>query len=297
MLQQLRRGGSPFGVLLQADCDEVPKCAGEMMARLGLLCLQLRRRILQSHHQHLHWGVLGERCVAVAQLEHGDAQAPDVGVVIVPCHLLHHLGRHPTWGAHEGAVGLGAGAPRGGGDSEVCELHGAVGVDEDVAGFDVAVDVAVAVEVVQRLEHLLKDSGDGGLVQALRVAPLHDVERTAARQERHHHPQELSLHEGAVHHHQVRVRHHAHGRHLAPDLLQVPGVLVLQIHHLHCHRLIEAQALGAVHLGTHALPDFLQQRVVLGRGGVLHLGGLLEEAGRARPGGRQHRGDRCEGCG
>ncbi|KPC72193.1 hypothetical protein ADL26_15230, partial [Thermoactinomyces vulgaris] len=51
------------------------------------------------------------------------------------------------------------------GDAEVGQVHVAVGSEEDVAGFDVAVDDAVAVGVVQRPGGLGDDVGGLGEVE------------------------------------------------------------------------------------------------------------------------------------
>ena len=93
---------------------------------------------------------------------------------------------------------------------------------------------------------------------------------------RHHHPQELALHERAVRRHQVGVRHHGHGGHLPPDLLEVAGV-VLQVQHLDRDGLAQGDALRAVNLGGDAAPDLLLHRAIGRARGVLHFRGGLEE--------------------
>ena len=82
--------------------------------------------------------------------------------------LLHQLGRHVQRRSfdareHHGVRGHGSR------ESKVAELDHAPAADEDVLRFHVAVDDAVAVEVVERADELFGDRSDFILRQALVV--------------------------------------------------------------------------------------------------------------------------------
>ena len=76
--------------------------------------------------------------------------------------------------------------------------------EKDVARLDVAVDVAVVVEILQPLEDLLEHRGDGDLVQdpALALLGLHlvlyDVQERPDLKEPQHQPELLLDHEACV---------------------------------------------------------------------------------------------------
>jgi hypothetical protein len=58
-------------------------------------------------------------------------------------------------------------------DAVVGELYIAVIIDENVACLDVTMNVAVAVEVAERLDHRLHDGGNHALFQPLRCGESH----------------------------------------------------------------------------------------------------------------------------
>ena len=82
--------------------------------------------------------------------------------------LLHQLGRHVQRRSFDAREHHGVGG-HGSRESKVAELDHAPAPDEDVLRFHVAVDDAVAVEVVERADQLFGDRSDFILRQALVV--------------------------------------------------------------------------------------------------------------------------------
>ena len=104
------------------------------------------------------------------------------------------------------------------------------------ARLDVAVDVAVVVEIFQNLQDLLEHRGDGDLVQdpALALLGLHlvldDVQERADLQEPQHQPEFLLDHEAGVVHHHVLVVAALHGLR-NKYILENPSRLILLMAH------------------------------------------------------------------
>jgi hypothetical protein len=88
---------------------------------------------------------------------------------------------------------------------------------------DVSVNVALAVQILERLERLLQNGGDRGLLEAVLEIRLHDVEARPAGHVGHHHPHAPVHHEGAVRLHQVGMADQAHRHRLAPDVVLPPN--------------------------------------------------------------------------
>lgn len=95
-------------------------------------------------------------------------------------------------------------------DTEVTKLNAATGIDENVASLDISVDVTVVMKVLQTLEDLPEDGGNYNLLEAIRVCGLQYVKARTSSHERHHHPQVVIAHEGAVRFQHVRVVHQHH---------------------------------------------------------------------------------------
>ena len=95
---------------------------------------------------------LGPGGLAGGHLDDGAGDGPDVRLAPVPI-LLYDLRRHPVGRADHGGA-LGALLGEFGAEAEVGDLDGAAGGEEDVVGFDVAVDDVLAVEVDEALARL-----------------------------------------------------------------------------------------------------------------------------------------------
>ena len=63
-------------------------------------------------------------CSASGQLDCSDAEAPDVGLVVVPRHLLHHFGRHPARRSNKCVPGFGPGSDKGAQQFAICMYRG-----------------------------------------------------------------------------------------------------------------------------------------------------------------------------
>lgn len=135
--------------------------------------------------------VLRQRGLALRHLDRRDAQAPDVRLRIIP-GLANDLRRHPERRADE-RVPERVAERRG--DAKVGELDAAGGAEEDVGGLDVAVDHALAVQVVERQQELAADNGDVGLGED---TGLEQVEAGAAGEVLHDDPQLVALDERAI---------------------------------------------------------------------------------------------------
>ena len=89
-----------------------------------------------------------------------------------PTASYRHVAARADKRIREGALQLAA-------DTKVAQLHGAIGVDKDIGGFDVAVhDTQLVVEVQQTLHNLGADDGNHRLGDAPNP-PQHNVERPA----------------------------------------------------------------------------------------------------------------------
>lgn len=107
--------------------------------------------VCDPHDQGLGGWEVGEGRAPVGELQGGDAEGPDVGLETVAVVGVDDLRGHPVGGAGEAAHELGGAEEsdvvsrfvEGGRDPEVGQLHGAVGVDEDVAGLDVPVKMTL----------------------------------------------------------------------------------------------------------------------------------------------------------
>lgn len=270
------------GVSAEAGGHHVLKRLGELLllaAAAGAVSAVLleAQPVGNLHHERLGQGEVGQRRAAMGELERRDAERPDVGLDAVPRVGVDHLGCHPVGraghvveeggggGGHvEGDGGGGVRLVDGGGDTEVGELDGAVGVDEDVAGLDVAVDVALAVQVGESVENLPQDDSDGRLGEAVGEGGGDDGLQRAGGHEGHHHPEVAVDREGAVGAEDVGVGKQRHSLRLPPHVVQV-GPRPLQIDRLDGHhRAVHRQARRLVHHRAHAAAHLVQQPVALG---------------------------------
>ncbi len=148
--------------------------------------LRRRQRLFLEHLVHDRRERAGERLLAGQQLVEDHARGKEVRPAVDG--LAHELlGRHVARGAeHHAGLGEVRGLePR---NAEIGDLRGAVGEDDDVGRLDVAVDHAVLVRVLERLEQLAHDAHDvvhrEALVRlevALQLAPLHELHRDVVR--------------------------------------------------------------------------------------------------------------------
>ena len=137
------------GVLDEDRVDECPYVLGNGLG-------QRRRWFADLHHRDGHGALGAERPVPGQALVAHDAQRVDVArrprlraAGLLRGDVVGGAHHHPGPGDRHGVRGLR--------DPEVGELHLAVDADEDVAGLDVAVDVAAFVRGLQRPRGLLHD--------------------------------------------------------------------------------------------------------------------------------------------
>lgn len=201
--------------------------------------------------------------MSMSQLQRRNSKRPNIRLEIITGARLQNLGRHPAGGADEGVPGAlaVAGVEHASGDAEVGELDLAVGIEENIASLNIAVNVAVSVEIVESLESLLEDRSDGVLLESLGIGGLHEVEAGALRHEAHDDPEAPVDDEGAEGFDDVGVLDQAHGLRLPPYVLQI-AVASIQIQTLDCHLLVVWQVDCAVHGGARSVPYFFQKLVV-----------------------------------
>lgn len=118
---------------------------------LGLL--EPRGAIRRDQVKRLQGLLVQVRGFGLDHLDGHDAQRPDVDFTAVFL-LLDDLGRHPVWGADHGGA-LAALLGQFGAEAEVGDLDGSAGGEQDVVGFDVAVDDVLAVQVDEALAGLV----------------------------------------------------------------------------------------------------------------------------------------------
>mmetsp|Transcript_40078 Transcript_40078/g.94482 ORF Transcript_40078/g.94482 Transcript_40078/m.94482 type:complete len:243 (+) Transcript_40078:1642-2370(+) len=118
------------------------------------------------------------RWVLLGELEYGDAERPDVRLLVV-LTLGDQLGAHPQRRAdHRAALAAG---PQLGRDAQVAELAGAIAREQNVAALHVAVDEAeCVVQVLERAQRRAADQPDLRLGQR-GAAHEHGVEGRAVR--------------------------------------------------------------------------------------------------------------------
>lgn len=272
-------GGRPLGgVAAEASRHHVLESLRELLlldlieiaADAAAVMILEAEAVGDLHHKRLGEREVGERRPAVGELQRGDAEGPDVGLDAVAEVGVQHLWRHPV--RRPGDVTKEGGRRGGGrvglvdgrGDAEVGELDGAVGVDEDVAGLNVAVDVSLAVEVGEGEEGVAEDEGDGGLGEAGGEGGGEDGMEGPSGHERHDDPQVAIDSEGAVGAEDVGVGEQGHGLGLATHVVQV-GARPLQVDQLDSHhrRRRVAEARRLVHHRTHAATDLVKKPVRL----------------------------------
>ena len=159
----------------------------------------------------------------------------------------------------------GRGAHLGGhvaGEAEVAELDRAARPDQDVLRLHVAVDDAVVVQVVQRLDELPRDLLH--LLLRQRLVVLEDLEELALRELRHEHDVRRRL-EVVQHADDVRVVEGALDPDLGAQLLQVLVALAVLLDELERDGLAGEALPPLVDLAERPLPAHLQHVVVLHR--------------------------------
>lgn len=170
MLQHLQDVRPVDGILLQHPLQQVVQILGVVLRG------QVRRRIRDDGlHQRLHVAPVVGEIAARRHLVHQDAEGPDVGLVVVD-FALAQLGREVDGGAADGL--------RHGGrrlkhrrDTEVAQLDDLVLGEEDVAGFDVAVENASVVQILdgetrlgEEIDELVFAEALPGLLELFEVA-------------------------------------------------------------------------------------------------------------------------------
>ena len=145
-------GGPVVGVARRGDGDEVVerrRQAGDPARRRGHPAVHVLVGDVDG-------GVAGERLAAGEHLEEHQPGRVDVAAGVGDA-ALDLLGREVGDGAQQHALGARDGlAGHGPGQAEVGDLDGAVVVDDDVLGLDVAVDQALGVGLGERAQHRLQ---------------------------------------------------------------------------------------------------------------------------------------------
>jgi len=169
VFQQLISSGSFRRILVQTRSHHVLERLRELVpVPLSILVQIGEPKPLRDfeHHGLRRWKVR-ERRSSMRQLQSGYPEGPYISLETVPCVRVNHLRSHPIRRACN--IGeLERGGTRGGlvdgsRHAEIRELYLSVGVDEDVAGFYVTVEVALAVEVGEGVEGVSEDHRDAGL--------------------------------------------------------------------------------------------------------------------------------------
>lgn len=156
------------------------------LGREGVGLGELWRRIAGDLEKGAHRVDVGERRVALGQLDGRDADGPDVAPRVVRLVQLllagDHLRRHPVRSADAG-VAPGQRRRQVRAHAEVDQLHVALFGQQDVVTLDVAVHAVVLVQEDQRLQRLVQNVDDLvlGHPRAPNAQPLNQVGHRAAR--------------------------------------------------------------------------------------------------------------------
>jgi len=141
------------------------------------------------------------------------------------------------------------------GNTKVGELDLAVGIEENIAGLNVAVNVSMSVEVLERLESFLEDRSDGGLFESFGIRRLHEVQAGALRHESHDYPQTSLDDEGAEGPDDVGMLDEAHGLRLPPYVFEI-AVAAIQIQTLDGDLLVVGKVDCSIDGGAGAVTNF-----------------------------------------
>lgn len=241
--------------LLRIDLEREPQKVLEHR-RQDVLFLDRRRAIGSNQKQRPQRRLREIRGLAFNHLNSHDTQTPDINLAAV-LFARDDFGCHPVRGAdhggafHLGLVDLGA-------EAEVGELDMTVEVEEDVVGFDVAVDDALGVEELKAMEGLAADGGDLALGHHVKG---HDIGQTAAFHVLHDHP-EVALDEEGIHEvDDVLVSTIFHDEDFIDD--EVLFGLLFEIHLLDGDALVRADFERGVDTSRCALTDFDEAAVFL----------------------------------
>lgn len=134
-------------------------------------------------------------------------------------------------------------------DAKVSNLDGSIVTEQNVAGLDVTVDLAVAVKVLEAPQHFFKHRCDCGFVEdavpavVFPHAMFDDVEETAALEQTQHQPQLFTHHEAGVIGDDVLVVAAAHRLYLFEQLVH-RCVPLLQVDSFDCAFLVARLAEG-----------------------------------------------------
>ena len=123
MLQEFLGRRSLSGISSETQGDEI-------LEELAEIALQHRWWVLGDEEEYLHRMNVGTGRFSVSQLECGDAQGPDIGLMIV-AGLFDHLGSHPIRGTNKRVL-LGHRRRQLTGHTKVGQLDLAVGAQENV---------------------------------------------------------------------------------------------------------------------------------------------------------------------
>ncbi len=92
---------------------------------------------MKSHHEDLHWGILGKGRHSVCHLQGSNPKGPDVGLGVIAGRLgVHYLRRHPARRPDE-SIPLGFVSVHGCSDPKVSQLHFAMVSKKDVSSLGV----------------------------------------------------------------------------------------------------------------------------------------------------------------
>lgn len=155
--EELLCGWPPIGILHQAGGNEILELATEVGT------LKPRCGSLRYQEQNLHGVFACVRRLAVDHLHCRDAERPDVGLEVVS-GLLDDLRRHPE-GRSDKGIALRLDVGELGGDSEIGQFDLSTRRQEHVGGLDIAVDLALSMQVLESQEELAADDGNVPFVE------------------------------------------------------------------------------------------------------------------------------------
>lgn len=181
MLQELSSSQPPRRILAQTTSNEAPELPRRRRRRLR------RISIANGTHQArpipLLPNIIPKREPTKIKLQHAKSEAPDIaGVAIVDAVVevgVNALRAHVSDGADRGVAGIHC-LSEDAADAEISDLDTATSIDEEIRGFDVAVDDTLAVEIGEAGEDLAGYVGEerfGGDSATVEGAAVHVLEK------------------------------------------------------------------------------------------------------------------------
>jgi hypothetical protein len=167
-LKRLDLSGGPNEAVTQQVPRRRPELAvldkalrNEVLEVFAKVTLQLGRWVLGDLEEDLHGVDVTQRRLAIGHLHSCDAQGPDISLEAVTV-LLNDLRGHPKGGSDKG-VSLGLDVGQLSGNAKVSQLDFARFREKDIGGLDVAVNLALVMQVLDAQQEFAADDGDMSL--------------------------------------------------------------------------------------------------------------------------------------